>query len=99
LIHRGTHRIHPSCIIIKARCHPLFNLTLKSWSSYLDELAKGEIIILCKRNIPIAEIRPIQPPRKNHRPLGLARGEFEVTSAFFEPLPDDMLAEFNGDDI
>ena len=68
-------------------------------SRYLDELAKGEIIILCKRNIPIAEIRPIHPQRKDHRPLGLARGEFEVTPEFFEPLPDEILASFNGDDI
>ena len=68
-------------------------------SRYLDELAKGEIIILCKRNIPIAEIRPIHPQRKDHRPLGLARGEFEVTPEFFEPLPDDILASFNGDDV
>ena len=68
-------------------------------SRYLDELAKGEIIILCKRNIPIAEIRPIHPPRGDHRPLGLARGEFEVTAAFFEPQPDEILAPFNGDDI
>ena len=68
-------------------------------SRYLDELAKGEIIILCKRNVPIAEIRPIHPQRKNRRPLALAKGEFEVTPAFFEPLPDDILAAFDGDDI
>ena len=68
-------------------------------SRYLDELAKGEIIILCKRNIPIAEIRPIHPQRKDHRPLGLARGEFEVTPEFFEPLPDEILASFNGNDV
>ena len=68
-------------------------------SRYLDELAKGEIIILCKRNIPIAEIRPIHPQRKDLRPLGLARGEFKVTPAFFEPLPDEILDSFNGDDI
>jgi hypothetical protein len=38
------------------------------------------------------------PQRKDHRPLGLARGEFKVTPAFFEPLPDDILAFFNGED-
>jgi len=68
-------------------------------SRYLDKLAKGEIIILCKRNIPIAEIRPIYPPGKGPRPLGLARGEFEVTSAFFEPLPDEILDSFDGNDL
>ena len=67
-------------------------------SRYLDVLAKGESIILCKRNIPIAEIRPIHPQRKHHRPIGLAKGEFEVTPEFFEPLPDEILAAFNGDD-
>ncbi|MBW2569723.1 MAG: type II toxin-antitoxin system Phd/YefM family antitoxin [Deltaproteobacteria bacterium] len=65
-------------------------------SKYLEELAGGETIILCKRNIPIAEIRPIRPHREYKRPIGLAKGEFEVTTEFFEPLPDEMLAAFNG---
>ena len=68
-------------------------------SRYLEELARGETIILCKRNIPIAEIRPIRPHREYKRPIGLAKGEFEVTPEFFEPLPDEMLAAFNGDNI
>ena len=68
-------------------------------SQYLEKLARGETIILCKRNIPIAEIRPIRPRRENNRPIGLAKGEFEVTSEFFEPLPEEILAAFNGDNI
>jgi len=68
-------------------------------SRYLEELARGETIILCKRNIPIAEIRPIRPCREYKRPVGLAKGEFEVTHEFFEPLPEQMLAAFNGDNI
>jgi len=68
-------------------------------SQYLEELARGETIILCKRNIPIAEIRPIRPHREYKRPIGLAKGEFEVTREFFEPLPEEMLAAFNGDNI
>ena len=67
-------------------------------SRYLEELAKGETIILCKRNIPIAEIRPIRPQREYQRPIGLAKGEFKVGPDFFEPLPDEMLAAFSGDD-
>ena len=68
-------------------------------SQYLEKLARGETIILCKRNVPIAEIRPIRPHREYKRPIGLAKGEFEVTPEFFEPLPDEMLAAFNGDKI
>ena len=65
-------------------------------SRYLKELAKDETIILCKRNIPIAEIRPIRQRREYQRPIGLAKGEFEVASDFFEPLPEEVLAAFNG---
>lgn len=31
------------------------------------------------------------------RPIGLARGTFEVSASFHEPLPDDLLDEFSGD--
>jgi antitoxin (DNA-binding transcriptional repressor) of toxin-antitoxin stability system len=67
-------------------------------SRYLEELTEDEVIILCKRNIPIAEIRLISPERKHKRPIGLASGEFEVIPEFFEPLPEDILAAFNGGD-
>jgi antitoxin (DNA-binding transcriptional repressor) of toxin-antitoxin stability system len=32
-------------------------------SRYLERLAGGETILLCKRNIPIAEIRPLPRER------------------------------------
>jgi len=59
-------------------------------SRYLDRLAKGESIILCKRNVPIAEIRPISQERKSERPIGLAKGKFQVPPEFFEPLPPEI---------
>jgi len=65
-------------------------------SRYLKELAKDETIILCKRNIPIAEIRPIRPRMEYQRPIGLGKGEFEGTSKFFEPLPEEVVDAFNG---
>ena len=65
-------------------------------SRYLPLLEAGETIILCKRNVPIAEIRPIEKRRTKPRELGFAKGEFEVTDAFFEPLPEDLLAAFEG---
>jgi antitoxin (DNA-binding transcriptional repressor) of toxin-antitoxin stability system len=67
-------------------------------SKYLEKLANGETIILCKRNVPIAEIRPIRPRRERERPIGLAKAEFKLTSEFFEPLPDEILTAFNGND-
>ncbi len=65
-------------------------------SRYLGRLAKGESILLCKRNVPIAEIRPLLSSRKTKRPVGLAKEKFKVPPSFFEPLPPDVLASFYG---
>lgn len=64
-------------------------------SALLDRVADGESIVICKRNVPAAELRPIQPPRQQPRPIGLVEG-FDVPASFFEPLPDDELAAFEG---
>jgi prevent-host-death family protein len=61
-------------------------------SSYLDRVAMGETIILCKRNEPVAEICPLPARRKTNRPLGLARGAFKVPPEFFKPLPRALLS-------
>ena len=63
-------------------------------SAYLERVAKGETILLCKRNTPIAEIRPLPRRRTVRRPLGLDQGSFVVPPEFFEPLPADLLAAF-----
>lgn len=65
-------------------------------SRYLDKLARGETIVLCKRNIPIAEIRPIPQARKTKRPIGLSKGKFKVPRRFFEPLPPELVDAFYG---
>jgi antitoxin (DNA-binding transcriptional repressor) of toxin-antitoxin stability system len=66
-------------------------------SKYLAKLEKGETIVLCRRNQPIAEIRPISPKRKNPRPIGLYEGKIKIPPEFYEPLPDELLAYFNGE--
>jgi len=65
-------------------------------SRYLKRLAKGEHIVLCLRNVPIAEIRPLPAPETKPRPIGLARGRFTVPPSFFEPLPNELLDAFEG---
>jgi antitoxin (DNA-binding transcriptional repressor) of toxin-antitoxin stability system len=64
-------------------------------SRYLDRLAEGETIILCKRNVPIAEIRPLTTRSDEARPIGLARGKVELAESFFDPLPDEILSAFS----
>lgn len=65
-------------------------------SRYLLAVERGETIILCRRNIPIAEIRPLPAERREPRPVGLMRGEFAVPETFFDPLPEEMLRAFEG---
>jgi antitoxin (DNA-binding transcriptional repressor) of toxin-antitoxin stability system len=65
-------------------------------SKYLDRLLQGEVIVLCRRNEPIAEIRALAPRRREPRPIGLGVGEVTVPPSFFEPLPEDVVRDFEG---
>jgi antitoxin (DNA-binding transcriptional repressor) of toxin-antitoxin stability system len=65
-------------------------------SRYLARLEQGETIVLCKRNVPIAELRPLPRSGAEPRPIGLGAGRFVVPPEFFEPLPDELVATFGG---
>ncbi len=69
-------------------------------SRYLPALEQGETIVLCKRNVPIAEIRPLPKPRTQPRSIGLAADHgVALPQEFFEPLPADPLAGFSGEEL
>jgi prevent-host-death family protein len=65
-------------------------------SKYLRRVKKGETIMLCERNVPIAEIRPIAHTSRGNRPIGHDKGRLTVPPSFFEPLPDWLLDAFEG---
>ena len=62
-------------------------------STYLDSVEQGETVVLCRRNVPIAEIRALPKPLLKERPVGIDRG-MKVPGSFFKPLPDEMLRAF-----
>jgi antitoxin (DNA-binding transcriptional repressor) of toxin-antitoxin stability system len=66
-------------------------------SRYLSRIEKGEKVLLCRRNVPIAVISALANPSTKKRAIGLAKGEFTVPDSFFEPLPDDVVASFRGE--
>lgn len=65
------------------------------FSALVDRVAEGETVLICRRNVPAAELRPVPKARRTRRPIGLVAG-FTVPPSFFEPLPDDILAAFEG---
>ncbi|WP_428276453.1 type II toxin-antitoxin system Phd/YefM family antitoxin [Candidatus Palauibacter sp.] len=64
-------------------------------SRYLARVERGETVTLCRRNVPIAEIRPLRAAPEEKRPIGIDRG-MRVPASFFEPLPDELLRAFGG---
>lgn len=63
-------------------------------SKYLKNIEKGETLILCKRNVAIAEIRPILKQNHKKRPFGLAKGEIKLSDDCFDTLPDELVDSF-----
>ena len=68
----------------------------KRLSRCLERVERGETVLLCRRNVPIAEIRPLPKPPAHERPVGVDRG-MTVPDSFFDPLPDEILEAFGAD--
>ena len=65
-------------------------------SRLLQRVAEGEEVTIARAGVPVAKLIPVEV-KKNIRPLGFARGEIWVADDFDAPLPDDLLAAFEGD--
>lgn len=65
-------------------------------SDLLERAAAGERVLICKRNQPVAELRPIPAQRTAPRPVGKARGLFTIPSEFFAPLDEEDIDGFDG---
>lgn len=57
-------------------------------SAYARRVKKGERFILCDRNKPFAEIRPLATGAGGRRPFGLAKGVVHLPDDFNEPDPE-----------
>lgn len=65
-------------------------------SRHISAMKGDDRLIICNRHRPVAEVRLLPQPRTAARRIGVAKGEFQVPAAFFEPLPDDLLEAFAG---
>ena len=67
------------------------------FSRYIDRVEQGEVVVICRHNKPVAELRPIvtkqvQTPRKP----GLLKGLIGWKQGAFDPMTDEELADFDG---
>lgn len=66
----------------------------ENMASYLDAVARGEEVIICRRNQPVARLVPFAatPQRREPRPLGGAPDAGQaLPEAFFDDMPADWL--------
>jgi prevent-host-death family protein len=64
-------------------------------SRLLDAVAAGEEVIIAKAGRPVARLVSIEQ-KKERRKLGTLAGKLHVPDDFDDPLPDDILADFEG---
>ncbi|TFY88780.1 type II toxin-antitoxin system Phd/YefM family antitoxin [Pseudomonas kairouanensis] len=63
-------------------------------SKLVDEAASGKIITLSKHGRAIAQLVPLERPKKSR--IGAMKGMFIVPDDFDAPLPDALLDAFEG---
>ncbi|MCP9916702.1 type II toxin-antitoxin system Phd/YefM family antitoxin [Cyanobium sp. ATX 6F1] len=68
------------------------------FAALLDRVERGESLVISRRNKTIAELRPLASPLPSApRQLGQAvDAGIPIPPSFFEPLPDDLQAAFEG---
>jgi prevent-host-death family protein len=67
-------------------------------AKYLDAALRGERVVIARRNVPMVELVPVARPPAAPRPIGAGpkQAGYELPDAFWEPLPADLLAAFEG---
>ena len=65
-------------------------------SKLIASALDGDEVIIARGATPVVKLTPVGAA-KQKRAFGAFKGQFEPTDAFFEPLPDDELAGWNGE--
>ncbi len=65
-------------------------------SRLLSRVELGEEIIISNRGVPVAKLVPFRTSLDRRASLGKDRGKFVVPDDFNAPLPEEILAAFEG---
>jgi prevent-host-death family protein len=66
-------------------------------SKLIDLAGKGESIVIAKAGKPLARLVPLSDPRPRNRiKFGTLKGKIWIPDDFDAPLPEEVLAAFEG---
>jgi len=65
-------------------------------SHYLERVERGEVFIICRNNVPVAELRALPPARTSPRKLGRHKGQVRIEPSFFQALDEADLNAWSG---
>jgi prevent-host-death family protein len=69
-------------------------------SRYVDRVEQGDVIIVCRHNQPVAELRAVEAaPEHPARVAGLLKGRIHWEPDAFAPMTDEELAEFDSSPV
>jgi prevent-host-death family protein len=68
-------------------------------TKYLNAALRGERVVIARRNVPLVELTPVAQHPATPRPVGAGPREegYELPDAFWEPLPEEVVAAFGGE--
>jgi prevent-host-death family protein len=66
-------------------------------SNLVERAAAGEEIIIAKAGKPMARLMPLAQPRPPRKPGG-GKGKIWIAEDFDDPLPEEIMAGFEGRD-
>lgn len=62
--------------------------------TFLKRLEAGESLVVLRGDEQVAEVTPVKKAPQESRPYGLSAGAFTVPADFDDPLPNDVLSDF-----
>jgi len=64
-------------------------------SKLVDQAARGKDVIISRSGKPVARLTALEKPAQQIR-FGVLKGKVKASADFDAPLPDDLLAGFEG---
>ena len=64
-------------------------------SRLIEKAAKGDEVIISRAGEPVAKLVPIKPVTPRRR-KGLLKNKIRIRPSFYKPLPEEVIAAFEG---